>query len=82
MAREVVRDARQSPQVRVVRMTCLQCFRGDYWDLPFMCGDCERAAEDAEREAAEFAFWDELEFERDQAFDALIESLESAHVSR
>lgn len=58
-------------------MTCLQCFRGDYWDLPFMCGDCERAAEEAAREVDAA----ELENERDEAFDALIETMESAHVS-
>lgn len=50
---------------------CNQCFRGDYWEPPSMCGDCEADAEEREREAEEFAFWDELEWERDQAFEAL-----------
>jgi hypothetical protein len=30
-------------------MTCPKCFPGNYWEPPSICGDCERALEDAER---------------------------------
>lgn len=50
---------------------CTRCFRGDWRDPPTMCGDCEKDAYEAEREAAVSAFWDELEYERDMAFEAL-----------
>lgn len=46
---------------------CSQCFRGDHIDPPAMCGDCEDDAYEAEREAEERAFVDELEYERDCA---------------
>jgi hypothetical protein len=49
-----------------------QCFRGDFYEPPSMCGDCEQRALDAEYESEEFLFWDELEFERDRAFDVLV----------
>lgn len=50
---------------------CRKCFRGDYWEPPAMCGDCEDRLIEAEYAAEERAFVDELEFERDIAFDAL-----------
>lgn len=53
---------------------CSQCFRGDYWEPPAMCGECEDDAYEAEREAAEAAFVDELEYERDLAFEALVQA--------
>lgn len=56
---------------------CPACFRGDYFEPPAMCGDCEDATYEAERAAAEFAFWDELEFDRDFAFDQLVAALDT-----
>lgn len=48
------------------------CFRGSYWEPPAICGYCERASEIAEEQAEAEAFVDELEFERDLAFEQLI----------
>jgi hypothetical protein len=39
-----------------------------------ICAACEARADEAYAAEQESAFWDELEFERDQAFAALIEA--------
>lgn len=39
-----------------------------------ICAACEARADEAYAAEQEAAFWDELEFERDAAFEALIEA--------
>lgn len=51
---------------------CPQCFRGDYWEPPAMCGDCEDAAMEASQREEHRLYQQEL----DDAFHEMVDDLE------